>query len=613
MPDFDEHPFYFGQPGQRMFGMLHRPAVGAPLKDAGWVFCSAFAEERSQSHRVMAEWARVLCAEGFCVLRFDYRGYGDSDGVFEDFTIDDCLDDIAIAIAELERRAGVPCRGLCGLRLGAALAAIAGPRHASDPMLVLWEPVVDGAQYADDELLRSVLAKRMKDAGEAPVTRAQLKESLLAGGEVAVLGHSLNKAIYESLTAIDLLAQPLRGEGPARIVRITNRPKGRIPKQLAAFHEACATRGLASIECARVLPLPWQHAIKEYNVRPEALFAPTLEWVREHFEERPQDTATTAEGEFANTNGAERIVEIDVEGERTWGILHIPDGYAPDAPVVLMLSIAENCRTANARFYVRLARELGQRGWASLRIDPRGIGDSEGRLDATLVPELYLLFQRGSLVPGARAAIGFLERELGTHPIILTGICGGAITSIIHGGEDPRVTAIAPLEPALLYDVQPGLGEASAATRRALQDKLLSWQPAFTREYARRFLSALRRTYGRLTLIAKGGKSIQPFVDRLGPRANTNILTGLLKCAERGMPIMGVFAETWDAEAFEGLLPDLRRAYGDSADRLQYHKVAKADHLFTEPAHGDEVIQTLIGWLTDLNAAAAQPPRSRRP
>ena len=131
----------------------------------------------------MVEWGRVLCREGFWVLRFDYRGYGDSDGLFEQFTIDDYLADIRTAMAELERRAGVPCRGLCGLRLGATLAALTAPSLAKPPMLILWEPVINGADYID-ELLRLVMAKQMKESGGAPKTRDQLKQDILNGGEV---------------------------------------------------------------------------------------------------------------------------------------------------------------------------------------------------------------------------------------------------------------------------------------------------------------------------------------------------------------------------------------------------------------------------------------------
>ena len=82
------------------------------------LFCNPLFEERKSSQRIMVECARTLCSDGLMVLRFDYRGCGDSTGDFEEFTTDDWLCDINIASQYLAKRARTGNPGLLGLRLG---------------------------------------------------------------------------------------------------------------------------------------------------------------------------------------------------------------------------------------------------------------------------------------------------------------------------------------------------------------------------------------------------------------------------------------------------------------------------------------------------------------
>jgi len=607
MSEVREHPFYFGKPAQRLFGVLHQPPDAAGRKDAAWLFCSAFAEERNQSHRHMLEWARVLCREGFWVLRFDYRGYGDSDGLFEQFTIDDYLTDVRTAMAELERRAGVPCRGLCGLRLGATLAALAAAELPDAPMRILWEPVINGADYID-ELLRLVMAKQMKESGAAPKTRDQLKQDILDGREVDVFGHVITEPIYKSLLDIDLAAAPPYTQGPVRIVRLSTRPAGKIPAPFHALCEACGQGGNASVDFAHVRPLPWQHAAREYDVRPEALFDPTREWVRASFVRQPAPPGGTApwrDDASPRQNGVERVVGFPVEGVQTWGILHVPKDHDPAKPAVVMLSVAENCRSTDARFYVKLARLLGRHGYASLRADPRGIGDSEGRLEGATLTELYLRFQNGHFLPEARSAIAFLEREIGAASFVLTGICAGAITSIYQAAANARVTAVAPLELTMFYEVEPGLAEVSAKSRRLVQNLFIRWQPALTQEPTRRCLSWLRRQYGKALCTLKGAEDVRPFVERLGPEANTKMLTALMQCARRHVPILLVFSAEESRQVFARIEPQVLRAYDKAADRIERHVVREADHIFSKPAHAQEVFSSVVDWLERI-----EKPRS---
>ena len=586
-----------------MFGVLHQPRQSVDCKNAGWLICSAFGEERNQSQRHMVEWARALCREGFWVLRFDYRGYGDSNGLFEEHPIEHYLEDIEMAVTELEKRSGVPCRGLCGLRLGATLAALAGTCHVREPMLLLWEPVVSGEDYVD-ELLRFVISQQMKENGQAEVTRESLRQTLTEGGEVTILGHTITKPIFDSLRAIDLTAPLPAKTGPIRIVRIANRAQSKMPKPLDALRDAWVKTGAdVCLEPARS-PLPWYAATREYDVRPAKLFEPTIEWIRAHYSDTCAHNVLPS-GEPSSTKHTgpiwcERAVEFDIDGTATWGILNTPAERHPERPVVLMLSVAENCRATDARFYVKLARELARQGYTSLRVDPRGVGDSGGIIEADTVPNLYLQIQNGLFVRDTQVAIDFLQRELGTETVVLTGICGGAISSVLWGAQDKRVVGVAPLELTLLYETQPGLAEVSQESRRLLQKLVLAWQPTTTRRITQTFLTALKSRYGSLKCKLQGVKDVQPLAAPLGPRANTAVLAALLELAQRNVPTLAIFGDTFGAGAFKDIEPTLRAAFGSAASKLQYHKVEKADHLFTTPPHTQEVFQTLTDWLKQL-------------
>ncbi len=110
--------------GSRLIGFLHRPETP---KNLGVVIVAGAPQYRIGSHRHFLLLARDLAAEGFPVLRFDYRGMGDSDGEFRDFEkvdedIRSALDAIGGLMPEIE---GVALWGLCD---GAAALAFYAPQ-----------------------------------------------------------------------------------------------------------------------------------------------------------------------------------------------------------------------------------------------------------------------------------------------------------------------------------------------------------------------------------------------------------------------------------------------------------------------------------------------------
>ncbi len=99
--NFTEHARVFSCADEHLMGILALP--DAPL-DTGVVIIVGGPQYRAGSHRQFVLLSRALAVAGHAVLRFDYRGMGDSTGDLQNFETVNA--DIACAIDTLQ--AGVP-------------------------------------------------------------------------------------------------------------------------------------------------------------------------------------------------------------------------------------------------------------------------------------------------------------------------------------------------------------------------------------------------------------------------------------------------------------------------------------------------------------------------
>ena len=95
-PTYSESTLGFDCAGERLLGIVSRPPRPAAT---GVVIIVGGPQYRVGSHRQFLLLARALAAAGHAVLRFDYRGMGDSDGAARSFEEVDT--DIAAAIGAL--------------------------------------------------------------------------------------------------------------------------------------------------------------------------------------------------------------------------------------------------------------------------------------------------------------------------------------------------------------------------------------------------------------------------------------------------------------------------------------------------------------------------------
>jgi len=139
-------PLFFHAEPQRLFGVSYQPNAKTCVGPAVLI-CSPFGNEYVRSYNAIRKLCERLDLNGFPVLKFDYCGLGDSYGDGTGADVDEWRANIRAAASELCRQSGQTQITVVGLRLGAALAAGITLDGVALKNLVLWDPVVDGADY----------------------------------------------------------------------------------------------------------------------------------------------------------------------------------------------------------------------------------------------------------------------------------------------------------------------------------------------------------------------------------------------------------------------------------------------------------------------------------
>jgi exosortase A-associated hydrolase 2 len=221
MPNGTEQHVTLRSDGAGLYAMGHEPA--GPARGTV-VICNPMFEERKSAQVVLVAMSRVLCGDGWRVLRFDYRGCGDSPGAFRDFTPSDWVDDVRSAVEACSAATPAAPVTLLGLRMGAALAVRAALTRRDVGAVVLWEPVVSGRDYLEQEL-RKMLVKEMVTFGRSRISRAVLVKELEEGREIDFDGYPVSPLLYRGLCAIDGVRDAERLRRPLLLVHATHQER----------------------------------------------------------------------------------------------------------------------------------------------------------------------------------------------------------------------------------------------------------------------------------------------------------------------------------------------------------------------------------------------------
>lgn len=157
-------------------------------------------------------------------------------------------------------------------------------------------------------------------------------------------------------------------------------------------------------------------------------------------------------------------------GGRLFAIACEPAGASAGRPVFIFLNAGLLHRVGPSRLHVTLARELAELGFASLRVDLSGKGDSPGRGSMTNRESVALDFD------DIRAGV---KARYGDVPMVLAGLCSGADNAVRLCKTEPAIRGLLLLDPICFPD--------AGFRRRALAAKWLN--PARYRRSLKRLLN----------------------------------------------------------------------------------------------------------------------------
>lgn len=374
----------------------------------------------------MRSLADDLSARGIPVLRFDYRGTGDSagdDGASDQF--ETAVADVCAAIERLKAETGVTHVTLCGLRLGTAFMLLAAAQSHVDE-LVLLAPVVSGRGYVRE---LSIMRNIWLDQLPAPLRAAQRQDALFN-----VLGQVYSaefSARLKAFDAVDVLKQGTLARTARTLIFDTNLANSEPLRQ--GFE---ALGGEVEIRPFDGYAAFMQESI--FSKIPRQVLSAVADWIaagKVRCEPSPRvvpNAGWDSDLMLRMADACEQPVRFGAAG--LFGILCTPRAMSDLGSVLLITNTSASAHVGDSRLSVRIAREMARRGIASLRFDGRGIGDSV-MSGATAAETAFQPVYSTAVVEDTATAAGWLK-ERGYRNVVSFGICSGAYSALraaLHG------------------------------------------------------------------------------------------------------------------------------------------------------------------------------------
>jgi pimeloyl-ACP methyl ester carboxylesterase len=359
-----------------------------------------------------------LALAGYPTIRFSYPGTGDSRDPQEANWWPAWIASVHSAIDTALALPGVRRVVLFGVRLGAALAALAASERPEVVGIVLLEPVVRGSSF--------VMQLRVEE-------RVSARGVLFDHDSVRVHGLDLTTEALEGISGLDLRSFQLN---PGSRVLV-------LSDQTSAALQAClqswSSQGVPVVHeradevCAFFRPT---HLADEPFPVPTSL----LRWFRTNFpaSTRAFSIGGAIEPPALKAPGWTETPHRFGAAGHLFGILCEPSQPARGDRVVLIGNGGGDPHEGFARFAVEFARILARHGVASLRMDFAGLGDSVNAMDdIDGLTHPFTVDRR----PDFAAAVDFVWAR-GFRRIALQGLCSGAYHALQAAVADRRVSVL---------------------------------------------------------------------------------------------------------------------------------------------------------------------------
>lgn len=188
----EERAGYFAVSGAHLYTVLHE--VAEPV--ARVLLVGPFASERHNSYLPWVRWARFLAAANIEVLRYDYRGVGESTGTFEAMTFADWGEDVSLLSTWLKGSEPQVPLVLHGLGLGAVLAGKAFDAGIGDGLL-LWSAPANANQALRQTLMRWVGLEQIFKFGDDRKSASDYIRKLEQGSFLEVDGYTWSLRLWQ--------------------------------------------------------------------------------------------------------------------------------------------------------------------------------------------------------------------------------------------------------------------------------------------------------------------------------------------------------------------------------------------------------------------------------
>lgn len=270
------------------------------------------------------------------------------------------------------------------------------------------------------------------------------------------------------------------------------------------------------------------------------------------------------------------------EGETLTGILSVPE--TPGRLGVVIVVGGPQYRVGSHRQFVLLARSLARAGYATLRFDYRGMGDSSGEAR-----------DFNSVTTDIAAAIRLLQQAVpGVERIALWGLCDAASAALLYAGNTPdgRVCGLCLLNPWVRSEASLARAHVKHYYRDRLRQKAF-WLKLLRGGVATAAIAGLWRNLQMMGGAERSGtrgegKTFQQGMAeawRQYPGSILLLLSGQDYTAKEFLEHVGT------DEKWSGLLAQANVLRADIAD---------ADHTFSSQHLRAQVEEATVAWLETL-------------
>ena len=392
------------------FGWFHQPS--GVSSTTAVVICPGLRGDAVTGYRSIRLLASALAAAGYPTVRFDYPGTGDSLEPDDPDHWSAWLKSVENACDWMREHAGAERIVLCGLRMGATLAAVASERRRDVAGLALIAPVIRGRTYIR-ELITEITIRGEKPK---PAEGLETDDFRLSGEAVRVLN--------------ELNLGDIHPPGAPQIVVFAQAASPALSNCVTKWTAAGAT-----VQCQDFTGLEPMLRPGFMAHEPSANVSRIVEWVQTTLPAPPLDHRPDVPSGPVSLRGeawAEEPLRFG-DHDRLFGILCRPANKADSGEIVIIVNPSGDPHHGVARLNVVIARSLATRGIPSLRMDFAGLGDSIAPGDA----ETHIFeTDRNADVTSAIDALTIL----GYRQFAVQGLCSGAYHAFRAALADERIT-----------------------------------------------------------------------------------------------------------------------------------------------------------------------------